>query len=309
MALLEALDLIKEYSKVRAIDGISLRVEAGEICGLAGADGAGKTTLLRLLCGAVRPTSGSVHVGGVDMSLHAEQARKVLGYLPQRFSLYEELSVLENLRFFAEVRGLEKVDWLPRCLEILEFVDLERFKNRRAGQLSGGMKQKLGLAAALVHRPKLLLLDEPTTGVDPVTRQDFWQLIIRLVSEEEVGVLLSTPYMDEAARCSRIIFMDHGRMLSQGSPGEIIKQLYGRVIELQGSPLPLLRKVSLDDPGVENAQMFGDKLHLRVREGEAEQVLTRLSTDIQLAGGSIHRFRAVRPQLEDVFILLMEKYE
>jgi ABC-2 type transport system ATP-binding protein len=309
MALLEATNLVKEFGKVRAIDDFSLQVNAGEICGLAGADGAGKTTLLRLLCGAMTPASGMIWLDDVDMSLNAEQARMILGYIPQRFSLYEELTVLENIRFFAEVRGLDKVDWLPRCLEILKFVDLERFKDRRAGHLSGGMKQKLGLAAALVHRPKMLLLDEPTTGVDPFTRQDFWQLIIRLVSEEGVGVLVSTPYMDEAARCSRVVFIDRGRLLLQGTPSELVMRLHKRVLELQGSPLPLLRKVSLLNPGVENAQMFGDKLHIRVREGEAEQVITRLTSNIRSAGGSIQRFRLIRPQLEDIFILLMEQYE
>lgn len=309
MSLLEANHLSKKFGKVRAIDDISLRLNAGEICGLAGADGAGKTTLLRLLCGAMKPGAGSIDLDGIDMSRHAEQARAVLGYIPQRFSLYEELTVLENIRFFAEVRGLDKADWLPRCIEILEFVDLERFKHRRAGHLSGGMKQKLGLAAALVHRPKVLLLDEPTTGVDPVTRQDFWQLIIHLVTDEGVGVLISTPYMDEAARCSRVIFIDRGRLLLQGTPRELVERMEGRVLELHGSPLPLLRRVSLLDAGVENAQMFGDKLHIRVREGEASRVIDRLSADIQAEGGEIRRFRLIPPQLEDVFILLMEQYE
>jgi ABC-2 type transport system ATP-binding protein len=309
MALLEADNLIKEFGKVRAINDISLELNAGEICGLVGSDGAGKTTLLRLLCGAMSPGSGGIRLGGLDMVRQTELARTILGYIPQRFSFYEELTVLENIRFFAEVRGLNKADWLPRCIEILEFVDLERFKDRRAGHLSGGMKQKLGLAAALVHRPKVLLLDEPTTGVDPVTRQDFWQLIIHLVNDAGVGVLLSTPYMDEAARCSRVIFIDKGRVLLQGAPGDLIKQLIGRVLELQGSPLPLLREISLLDIGVENTQMFGDKLHLRVRQGEAEQVIHRLSHVIPGAGGRIQRLRYTRPQLEDVFILLAEQNE
>ena len=150
----------------------------------------------------------------------------MLGYLPQRFSLYEELTVMENIRFFAEVRGLSAEEWRPRCMDILGFVGLAEFVNRRAGQLSGGMKQKLGLAAALVHQPQILLLDEPTTGVDPVTRQDFWQLIIRLVGEQirngqRPAVLISTPYMDEAARCTRVGFMQHGRLIVEGTPAEL----------------------------------------------------------------------------------------
>jgi ABC-2 type transport system ATP-binding protein len=309
VALLEASNLNKEFGKVHAVDDISLTVSAGEICGLVGADGAGKTTLLRLLSGAMSPGSGNIFLNGMDMLRQTEQARASLGYLPQRFSLYEDLTVMENIRFFAEVRGLDKTEWLPRCVEILEFVDLGQFKNRKAGHLSGGMKQKLGLAAALVHRPKLLLLDEATTGVDPVTRQDFWRLVIRLVGNEGVGVLISTPYMDEAARCSRVIFLDRGRLLLEGAPGELVKRLDRRVLELQGSPLLLLREVSSADIGVENVQRFGDKLHIRVREGEADQVLTRLSQDIRAASGVIRRFRPVRPQLDDIFILLMEQHE
>ena len=162
---------------------MSLNIAAGEIYGLVGSDGAGKTTTMRLLVGALRPDAGEIQVCGYDVLKQVEQARSQIGYLSQRFSMYEDLTVLENIRFFAEVRGLSQQEWLPRCMEILEFVGLADFKDRRAGQLSGGMKQKLGLASALVTRPRLLLLDEPTTGVDPVTRQDFWQLVIKLVSQ------------------------------------------------------------------------------------------------------------------------------
>src|SRR4030066_1013376 len=205
--------LSKSFGTSKAVDNLSLWVEAGEIYGLVGPDGAGKTTTMRLLCGALQPDrhqSGSVpviQIAGVDMLKQADPARAQIGSLPQRFSLYEDLTVLENLRFFAEVRGLSAQSWQPRCIEILEFVGLANFINRRAGQLSGGMRQKLGLAAALEHSPKVLLLDEPTTGVDPATRQDFWQLIIRLVAEEGVVVLVSTPYMDEAGRWGRGGFM------------------------------------------------------------------------------------------------------
>ena len=163
----------------------------------------------------------SIHIAGYDIARETEQARAQIGYLPQRFSLYEDLTVLENIRFFAEVRGIPAREWKPRCLEILRFVGLDDFTDRRAGQLSGGMKQKLGLAAALVHQPQVLLLDEPTTGVDPVTRQDFWQLIIRLASanrQKGIAVLVSTPYMDEASRCDRIGFMRDGSYHLRGDP-------------------------------------------------------------------------------------------
>lgn len=307
MALIEASQLSKHFGSVQAVENFSLLISAGEIYGLVGADGAGKTTLLRLMCGALRPGTGEIRIAGSDMLRQTEQARAKLGYIPQRFSLYEELTVLENLRFFAEVRGLQTQQWLPRCMEILEFVGLAQFQSRRAGQLSGGMKQKLGLAAALVHRPKVLLLDEPTTGVDPVTRQDFWQLIIRLVGEEGVGVLISTPYMDEAARCSRVGFIQRGKLLVEGTPRELVQRLKGRVLELQGSPLPLLRRISLQAPDVEDAQMFGDRLHLRVAANTAGPVIAHLSQVIPQAGAQLGRLRPVPPQLEDVFISLMEQ--
>jgi ABC-2 type transport system ATP-binding protein len=210
------------------------------------------------------------------------------------------------LRFFAEVRGLPSENWKPRCSEILAFVGLDAFTDRRAGQLSGGMKQKLGLAAALVHRPKVLLLDEPTSGVDPVTRQDFWQLIIRLVADEGVALLVSTPYMDEASRCSRLGFMQKGRLIVEGTPTELRQKLDDRVVELNGQPLPLLRVTASTDQDVEEVQMFGDRLHLRVRKGTAEAVIARLNQAIPAHGGQVAHIRLIQPQLEDVFIALVE---
>ena len=182
MISISASHIKKSFGENRAVDDVSLNIPAGQIFGLVGPDGAGKTTTLRLIVGALKLDAGSVEICGYDVEKHVENARSQIGYLSQRFSMYEDLTVLENIRFFAEVRGLTSKEWLPRSMEILEFVGLANFKDRRAGQLSGGMKQKLGLASALVTRPRVLLLDEPTTGVDPVTRQDFWQLVIRLVS-------------------------------------------------------------------------------------------------------------------------------
>ncbi|MCJ7625919.1 MAG: ABC transporter ATP-binding protein, partial [Anaerolineaceae bacterium] len=225
--------------------------------------------------------------------------------LAQRFSLYDELTVLENLRFFSEVRGLSADEWRPRSMEILEFVGLLPFVQRRAGHLSGGMRQKLGLAAALVHRPRILLLDEPTTGVDPVTRQDFWQLIIHQVLNERVAVLLTTPYMDEAARCMRMGFMRRGRMLVQGTPAEMRSLLQGRVIELRGDDLPVLRKIAMADKDVEDVHMFGDQMHLRVRAGKIKKVISRLRKKISSGEMSNFELHAGTPQLEDVFISLV----
>jgi len=322
-------NLVKTFSSKPAVDGINLRIAPGEIYGLVGADGAGKTTTMRLICGALKPDSGQVSVCGFDLRRQTEQAREQIGYLSQRFSLYEDLTVLENIRFFAEVRGLKPDEWYPRSLEILEFVGLTDFKDRFAGQLSGGMKQKLGLASALVTRPSVLLLDEPTTGVDPVTRQDFWQLIIRLVnllsgspvnrltgepdnqkigkpdnSTASVSVLISTPYMDEAARCHRVGLMKQGRLIAEGTPGELRSLLDGRILELRGSPLAEIRHHAAQVPSVENVQAFGDRLHLRVESGQADSVMRSLPAQLQPMGLSIEALRPLPPTLEDVFIAL-----
>jgi ABC-2 type transport system ATP-binding protein len=200
-------------------------------------------------------------------------------------------------------------------MEILDFVGLAPYADRRAGRLSGGMKQKLGLASALVSRPRVLLLDEPTTGVDPVTRQDFWQLLIQLVANstgnegEKVAVVISTPYMDEAARCHRIGFMRKGRIITEGPPSEIRALLTGRVVELRGSPLPKMRELALTDEGVEDVHAFGDRLHLRVHKDQADAVVKRLGATLPAAGVLLIEVRAVLPVLEDVFIALSDQSE
>src|SRR5919108_1209885 len=314
--LINATNLRKSFGDVHAVDGVSLEIPGGEIYGLVGADGAGKTTTMRLLVGALKTDSGQVNICGYDIDRQTEQARSQFGYLSQRFSLYEDLTVLENIRFFAEVRGLSSDEWLPRCMEILEFVGLEKFTDRRAGQLSGGMKQKLGLASALVTRPRVLLLDEPTTGVDPVTRQDFWQLVIKLVSQPVVhrektkdasegkskkdestgvSVIISTPYMDEASRCHRVGFMKNGKIIAEDTPSNLRSRLNGRVLELRGSPTGLLRHVARKDKDVEDVQAFGDRLHIRVGQNKAQQVLSRLTSQIRSEGGQVDELRSVPP--------------
>jgi ABC-2 type transport system ATP-binding protein len=313
--LIEASHLYRHFKATEAVRDVSFHVEAGEIYGLVGPDGAGKTTTLRLLCGAYLPTpvaesKTEIRICGYDVIKETDQARAHIGYLSQRFSLYEDLSVMENIRFFAELRGLKRNEWQPRCLEILDFVGLGAFLDRRAGQLSGGMKQKLGLASALVTRPRVLLLDEPTTGVDPVTRQDFWQLIIRLVSEPQDGqsvcVLISTPYMDEAARCHRLGFMRHGQIISEGTAGQLRSTLDDRILELRGGPLPLLRRIAAADTGVEDVRTFGDRLHLRLKEPHSDEVIERLSVAVPAGGARLIDARPIPATLEDVFIALAE---
>lgn len=296
--------LSRSFGDIHAVDNVSLSVAPGQIYGLVGPDGAGKTTFLRLVCGAFRADKGSVSIGGFLLKEKAEQARELVGYLSQQFSLYEDLSVLENIRFLAEIRGMMPDEWLPRSRENLAFVGLDAFENRLAGQLSGGMKQKLGLACALVNRPRLLLLDEPTTGVDPVTRQDFWQLVIRLAGEQRMAVLICTPYMDEASRCSRVGFMRGGRIIQEGTPSQLRQMLTGRILELYGSPASVILDAARRDSDVQDAQRFGERLHLRVASGRAQIVKHRLSVAIKTAGGSIQSFQEIAPLLEDVFIEL-----
>jgi ABC-2 type transport system ATP-binding protein len=314
--LVEASHLNRNFGDKQAVKDVSLHVAAGEIYGLVGPDGAGKTTTLRMLCGAYHPTlvaeiPTQIHINGYDMLQNPEQARSQIGYLSQRFSLYEDLTVLENIRFFAEMRGLPSREWLPRCMEIIEFVGLVAFKERLAAQLSGGMKQKLGLASALVANPHVLLLDEPTTGVDPITRQDFWQLIIRLVSkppdENGVCVILSTPYMDEAARCHRLGFMRNGKIITEGTAGQLRSMLNKRILELRGSPLPLLQEIATKDPDVEDVRLFGDRLHVRLKDAQPEETIERLRSSISQAGGEFNNARLVLPTLEDVFISLADQ--
>jgi ABC-2 type transport system ATP-binding protein len=317
-SLVEASHLRKTFGVSVAVEDLSFHIEAGEIYGLVGSDGAGKTTTIRLLVGALKPDSGQASVCGFRIDGQAEQARAYLGYLSQRFSLYDDLTVLENIRFFAELRGLKPREWLPRCLEILEFVGLAGFKERRAGQLSGGMKQKLGLASALVSRPRLLLLDEPTTGVDPVTRQDFWQLLIHIITEPlsssrsdtgagtHRGVLLTTPYMDEASRCQRVGFMRQGRLIAEGTPSELRSSLNGRILELRTESMPALREAVQKMDGVEDIRLFGDRLHLRVVAGQTNHVLSALEKISASRSGPHVAARLVPAALEDVFISLSE---
>ena len=305
--LVQATNLQKSFGSTHAVDGVSLQIKPGEIYGLVGADGAGKTTTMRLLVGALKADAGEINICGYDVARQTEQARAQFGYLSQRFSMYEDLTVLENIRFFAEVRGLKPDEWRPRSMEILEFVGLDKFSDRRAGLLSGGMKQKLGLASALVTRPKVLLLDEPTTGVDPVTRQDFWQLVIRLSTQAEgVSVIISTPYMDEASRCHRVGFMKAGKIIAEDTPSNLRARLNNRILVLRGTPLHILRHTAHIDADVEDVQAFGDRLHIRVGEDKAQAVLHRLPAEIRSVGGEIEEFRLIPPVLEDVFIALSD---
>jgi ABC-2 type transport system ATP-binding protein len=304
---IKAQGLYKSFGTHTVLQDVSLQVATGEIYGLVGPDGAGKTTTLRLLCGALHPDKGEIVINQYNLAHQVEQARAQIGYLSQRFSLYEDLTVMENIRFFAELRGLVTKAWLPRSQEILAFVGLDEFSQRRASFLSGGMRQKLGLAIALVNQPKVLLLDEPTTGVDPLTRQDFWQLIIRLAAGGQVAVLISTPYMDEAARCTHIGFLRAGRMVAAGTPRQLCSLLADQIVVLSGQPQMLLQQLAQRDPDVLHTLRFGDRLHLRLRPGQTDTAIARLGAQIAAAGGQVERLEPIPAQLEDVFVALAEE--
>jgi ABC-2 type transport system ATP-binding protein len=301
--LLEAENLVKTFGTVRAVDGLNLQVRAGEMVGLVGPDGAGKTTAIRLLCGLLQADSGRINLGGYEIPAQVEKAREELGYLAQRFSLYGDLTVKENLDFFGEVFDVPDAERKQRSEELLRFAGLEEFANRPASALSGGMQKKLGLASALVHHPKVLLLDEPTGAVDPIARQEFWHLLIRLLRDGS-AVLVSTPYMDEAMRFNRVIFMNHGKALIQGAPRELMSRLTGKILELATSHQMAAREIAAQDPDVEDVHTFGEHLHLRTRslEGPMQRIPQRLAD----AGITMAHLIPVSPTLEDVFIQLLE---
>lgn len=301
--LLKTQDAVKTFGTTRAVDGLNLEVRAGEIVGLVGPDGAGKTTAIRLMCGALTLTSGRIWVAGYELPGQVEQAREHIGYLAQRFSLYGDLTVAENIEFFGSIFGVPPAELKIRSKELLTFAGISEFANRRAGALSGGMQKKLGLASALVHRPQVLLLDEPTAAVDPVARQEFWQLLIGLLRGGS-GVLVSTAYMDEAMRFNRIIFMNHGKALLEGTPHELLNRLEGRVLELSAEPQVTARLIARDDPEVEDVNAFGDRLHLRVKS--AAGPLERLPAALAAAGVRLNHLLPVPATLEDVFIQLLE---
>ena len=290
--------LSKQYGAVRALQELSLTVERGEMFGLIGPDGAGKTTLIRTICGLQRPDRGSVRVMELDPSREHRAITQSVGYLSQQFSLYGDLSVDENIAFFAEIHGLR--DYAAARSRLLELTGLSKFRARLAQQLSGGMKQKLALACTLVHEPALILLDEPTTGVDPVSRREFWKLLAEFLSRG-VTIVMATPYLDEAERCSRVALLHEGRLLAIDRPEALRSQLPGRVAELIAPDKRRAAEVLERMPGVLGVQMFGERAHVRFDPAvirEAADLSARLGTE----GVSVENIRSIPASLEDVFI-------
>ena len=288
----------RRFGAVEALRGLSFEVRRGEMFGLIGPDGAGKTTTIRLLCGLLRPDAGAIRVLGRDPVRQHGALTRSIGYLSQRFSLYGDLSIDENIAFFAEIHGVG--GYQARRDRLLEMTQLAPFRDRLADRLSGGMKQKLALACTLVHEPEAIFLDEPTTGVDPVSRREFWKLLSEFLAQG-MTILMATPYLDEAERCSRVALLDRGQLLALDTPGRLRAGLPGVILEVIAQPqraaLDLLSRV----PGVIEAQTFGERIHVRLsaeRGPEADQVLTLLGR----AGLAVTSVRPVRSSLEDVFI-------
>jgi len=307
----EALLLTKQYSSQPkgsrpALDAVDLHVEAGQLYGLVGPDGAGKTTLLRILSTVMNPTSGSARLMGYDVNKQAEQIRSRLGYMPQAFSLYPDLSVMENLRFFADINGVSHGKQKSRIDELLEFARLTDFTSRRSENLSGGMRKKLALACALVHEPEILLLDEPTTGVDPVSRRELWQLLAKVI-QQGVTVLVSTPYMDEAERCNMVSIIYQGRILTTGAPVDLERQMPFRIVEVKAKPRGTLRQVVDKIDGGYGWRAVGDRLRLSVVD--PAEVQARIKANLETAGAQISILREARILMEDVFIYLVEQQE
>src|SRR5512132_2966858 len=232
---IETRGLTKQYRGSTAVDGIDLRAPRGQIYGLVGPDGAGKTTTIRMLCGIIAPTAGQAIVAGYPVLTQPEQVIARIGYMSQKFTLYGDLTVRENLDFFAEMHGVSRQERDTRAVRLLEFSRLAEYQSRRAENLSGGMKQKLALACTLIHRPEVLFLDEPTTGVDPVSRREFWKILYDLL-REGVTLFVATPYMDEAERCARVGFLSSGKFLAEGTPEELKRRLVYQIVELRARP-------------------------------------------------------------------------
>jgi ABC-2 type transport system ATP-binding protein len=295
-------NLTRTFGNLTAVNKLSVDIEQGELFGLIGPDGAGKTTSIRLLLGILKPDSGEGHVGPFDLRRQAESISTLTGYVSQRFSLYGELTVEENLELFADLYAVPPEDRNPRVARLMQFSRLEPFRTRLARNLSGGMRQKLALSCSLIHTPKLLFLDEPTTGVDPVSRRDLWRLLLDLW-QEGVTIVVSTPYMDEAERCTRIGFLNQGKLIAAGRPDDLRKAFRGTILEVFSDQRFAAKDVLARSPHVVNVNLFGEGLHVTVREDSATaETETRGALDAEHI--TVRAINRVEPSIEDVFFQL-----
>ena len=292
-------NLGKTFAQAKALQSVDLDINEGEIFGILGPDGGGKTTLLRIIAGVMTAASGEINILGFDVTKNIEAAKQHIGYLSQHFSLYSELTVSENIDFYSRLFKVDKQDCRKRKSRLLEFSRLGPYADRKAGHLSGGMKQKLALSCALIHTPKILILDEPTTGVDPISRREFWRILYDLLAEG-VTIIFATPYMDEAERANRVALLYEGKVLSCDTPDNYKKRFSSQLIELITSDNRSARDTLQTVFSPQNVVFFGDKLHIKVDDYDSGIILIRQT--IQDAGIDILSINHIAPSMEDVFI-------
>ena len=300
MSIIHAENLTRKFGALTAVDGLNLDIAEGEIFGLVGPDGAGKTTTMRLLCGLMNPTGGKAIVAGHDVTQELDQVKDQIGYMAQRFGLYNDLTVAENMRFYSDLFGITGRERDELTVRLLRMTRMEPFQKRPAGKLSGGMKQKLALMCTLLHKPRVLFLDEPTNGVDPVSRRDFWAILYDLV-RGGLTVFVSTAYLDEAERANRVAFMDHGRIIRCDTPARLKKSLEETCYRLQADDTRSVRLALQKEPGVLAVEPAGAYLHLFVNPA--------VTTVEALAAKEKFQYEEISPSLEDVFIALIRKEE
>ncbi len=298
---IETRQLSRAFTEVQAVEGLDLTVPKGEIFGLVGPDGAGKSTTIRMLATILKPTSGTALVDGFDILTQSREVKTRIGYMSERFNLYHDLTVMENLNFFADIFRIPGGERGALIEELLQFSRLGPFANMRAEYLSGGMKQKLALSCALIHEPEVLFLDEPTAGVDPVSRRELWRILSRLHSRE-VTLFIATPYMDEAERCGTVGFMNKGRVTRVGSPSEIRAPLQGRVIAIQVDEAREVRDFLREIGLASSVEMYGDALHLVVPD--AEKAVAGVESALKRAGVTPRSVKPIRPTMEHAFTQL-----
>jgi len=306
MPAIHAAGLRRTFDDLVAVAGLDVTVAEGEIFGLVGPDGAGKTTTMRMLTGLLPPTGGTAEVAGCDVVRDTERLKEHIGYMSQRFGLYPDLTVMENLDFYADIYGVPARGRSGRTERLLGFSNLTPFKHRLAGNLSGGMKQKLGLACALIHTPRVLFLDEPTNGVDPVSRRDFWRILYQLV-RERVTIFVSTAYLDEAERCNRLALLHQGRLLGLGTPDEVKALMPGALLEVRtAAPRRTAALLRARLAGA-TVGLFGDCVHVAVADpATAEAAIRGLAAE---AGFDLQSLRPIEPSLEDVFVSVLAARE
>jgi len=306
MPAIHAAGLRRTFDDLVAVAGLDLTVAEGEIFGLVGPDGAGKTTIMRMLTGLLPPTGGTAAVAGCDVVREAERLKAHIGYMSQRFGLYADLTVMENIEFYADIYGVPGRGRAEKTERLLGFSNLTPFKQRLAGNLSGGMKQKLGLACALIHTPRVLFLDEPTNGVDPVSRRDFWRILYQLV-RERVTIFVSTAYLDEAERCNRLALLHQGRLLGLGTPEEVKALMPGALLEVRTAAPRRTAALLREHLAGATVGLFGDRVHVAVGDtAAAESAIRRL---VAAAGFDLESIRPIAPSLEDVFVSVLAARE